>query len=73
MSGPNGFAQDATFRNARPRRETVVATYRIEAPGGRWDAADAGTYTIALRPDQTRSQAGVSAAGRDLFGSFRVV
>jgi hypothetical protein len=54
VTGPNGFNQIATLvgtsssTNGTPR----TATYRINAPGGRWDGPDAGLYTVSVEPNQ---------------------
>ncbi|MCU0533101.1 MAG: DUF4347 domain-containing protein [Hydrococcus sp. Prado102] len=71
--GPNGFSQLATLvsvdnsGNGSPR----TATYRITAPGGTWNDADNGTYTIALQANQVGDVSNnlMSAA---TLGSFQV-
>ncbi len=74
VTGPNGFDQPATFvsvdatDNGTPR----TATYQISAPGGTWDAADNGDYTVAIAADQVADTVGNSMAAGTL-GSFRVV
>lgn len=61
LTGPNEFDQPATLvsvdnsGNGSPR----VATYRVAAPGGSWDAADNGSYTLTLQPNQVRDIAGL--------------
>jgi hypothetical protein len=68
ITGPNGFNQLATFvsssspDNGTPR----TATYRFTAPGGSWDSADNGNYSIALEPNQVSDTAGNTAAARTL-------
>jgi large repetitive protein len=48
-----------------------VATYSITPPGGAWDAADNGTYTIAMQASQvTDTSANAVAAGT--IGTFTV-
>jgi hypothetical protein len=72
VTGPNGFAQAATFvsadstSNGTPR----TATYQITAPGGSWDSADNGAYTVSLNSNGVRDTAGLYAPGQTL-GSFR--
>jgi len=50
VTGPGGFSQNATFKsvdfitNGTPR----TATYEITAPGGTFDLADNGLYTITV-------------------------
>ncbi|MDZ8055514.1 MAG: malectin domain-containing carbohydrate-binding protein [Aulosira sp. ZfuVER01] len=54
VTGPNGIQPSVTFlsvntnSNGTPR----TATYQITAPGGSWDAADNGTYTVAVQANQ---------------------
>jgi hypothetical protein len=54
VSGPGGFSQAATLvfvdinSNGTPR----TATYNITPPGGSWDSADDGTYTLAMNANQ---------------------
>ena len=51
VTGPGGFDVAATWvtvddaTNGTPR----IATYSIAAPGGSWDGADNGTYTISMQ------------------------
>jgi hypothetical protein len=54
ITGPNSFSQTATFVGANQLTNTtsLIATYRINAPGGAWDALDSGTYTISMRAGQ---------------------
>ncbi|MBF2002025.1 MAG: PQQ-dependent sugar dehydrogenase [Synechococcales cyanobacterium M58_A2018_015] len=60
VTGPNGFNQLAQFvsvdtaTNGTPR----TATYRIAAPGGSWDAADNGSYTLTLQANQVSDISG---------------
>ncbi len=46
-----GFSQMANFTGRNPasgNAASIMATYRISAPGGFWDSADNGTYQISL-------------------------
>jgi hypothetical protein len=54
VSGPNNFSQLATLISTNSDKDgsPLSAIYRIIAPGGLWDAADTGTYTIALQTNQ---------------------
>ena len=60
VSGPGGFNAPATFislnlnSNGTPR----TATYQITPPGGSWDNADAGTYTVNINPTQVADTEG---------------
>jgi len=51
VRGPGGFAQVATLAGVGDEVPTTAGTartvtYRIDAPGGSWDATDGGTYRI---------------------------
>lgn len=54
VTGPGGFSTLATFvgmdipTNGTPR----AATYRFTPPGGFWNAADNGAYTVAVEANQ---------------------
>ncbi len=73
VTGPGGFRQMATLvgvnvaGNGTPR----TATYSITAPGGTWNSADNGEYTIALQANQVTDINGTPAAARTL-GRFQV-
>ena len=73
VTGPNGFSQTATFvsvdtnSNGTPR----TATYQITAPGGTWDTADNGSYTVSVRASEVADTAGNFVAAATL-GTFTV-
>ncbi len=73
VEGPNGFSQIATFvrtmasENGTPR----VAVVRIAPPGGRWDAADNGLYSIRLNAGAVLDVSG-NAPPAGVIGSFAV-
>jgi hypothetical protein len=73
VTGPGGFDAPATLvsvdvaSDGSPR----TATYRITPPGGAWDPADDGTYTVSLQPGQVLDVAGNPAPAADL-GTFAV-
>jgi CSLREA domain-containing protein len=73
VKGPGGFSQLATFVGATPAGNGAprTATYRIAAPGGTWNAADNGAYTVTVEPNQVRDTAGNALAAGDL-GTFNV-
>jgi uncharacterized delta-60 repeat protein len=48
----------------------ITATYVVDAPGGTWDAADNGVYTIAIAPAAARDAAGNAVTG--ITGTFNV-
>jgi hypothetical protein len=45
-------------------------TYQITAPGGAWDSAGSGTYTIAQEANQVFDTVG-NAVGATTLGSFQ--
>lgn len=73
ITGPHGFSQVASFVNVDSNTNGTprVATYRISAPGGAWDFADTGTYTITLLANQVADSAG-NAVVAGAIGSFQV-
>ncbi len=70
VTGPNGFAALATFVSSNPgtNADLETAAYRITPPGGAWDLADEGVYTISLEAGQVTDAAGNPAAGGELGG-----
>jgi hypothetical protein len=66
VTGPNGYSQSATFVGATAGG---VVTYRIPAPGGSWNPADDGVYTIAQRAAQVSDTAG-NARPAGAIGTF---
>ena len=52
--------------------KTVIATYSVPAPGGAWDAADNGTYTVALAAAAVQDLAGNPSAAVAKLGTFAV-
>jgi len=72
VTGPNGYSQLAQLisvnssSNGSPR----TATYRINAPGGRWDTIDNGNYTVSLRSNQVADTEGNYISAADL-GTFK--
>jgi uncharacterized repeat protein (TIGR01451 family) len=73
VSGPSGFDQLATFVSVTPAGNGTprTTTYRINAPGGAWDNADTGSYTLALQANQVRDGVGNPVAAR-VLGAFSV-
>ena len=53
VTGPNGYSNLVEFVGADLPSDgsPITATYSIPAPGGAWDAADNGIYTITLLDD----------------------
>lgn len=52
-------------------KKTATATYVMNGPGGRWDAADVGTYKVMLQANQVSDTAGSFAVG-GVIGSFSI-
>jgi hypothetical protein len=75
VTGPGGFSALAQLVSVSPAANSpsVLATYRVTAPGGVFSDADNGKYTIAVEPDQVRDTDGAAvAAGPLASGSFTV-
>jgi hypothetical protein len=73
VTGPGGFNQPATLVSVTPATTGTprTATYQISAPGGAWDNADNGIYTVALQANQVGDTAGNPVAAGTL-GTFSV-
>ncbi len=77
VTGPNGFAQFATYISAAASTtgaggyQSTVVTYRINAPGGAWSSGADGGYVVSLRSEQVSDTTGNMAAAATL-GSFNV-
>jgi hypothetical protein len=73
VTGPNGFSQAAAFVSVNNRKYGTPrkATYRFVPPGGAWNAADNGTYTISIQPNQVTDRCGNPVAAASL-GTFTV-
>lgn len=73
VTGPNGFTTLATFvtvsnmTNGTPR----VATYDFVPPGGSWDAADRGEYSVFVNSGQVFDTA-INSVPAGRIGSFHV-
>jgi hypothetical protein len=76
VTGPGGFSQIATLVTAGTQKATTAGTartvrYRVSGPGGAWDFADSGSYTLSLRANQVRDTQGNTLPAATL-GAFRV-
>ena len=65
ITGPNSFSVTATKVSVSGN----TVTYQFTAPGGSWDAGDAGTYTISMVASQVEDTAGNAVAAGSL-GTF---
>lgn len=73
VTGPNGFSVLAGLNSFTPTGNgpSIVATYKFTPPGGSWNSADNGTYTIALQGSQvtdTANNAANAVAALRTFG-----
>jgi uncharacterized delta-60 repeat protein len=63
VTGPGG---PLTIQSATPSPNsnagTIAVTYQVAAPGGTWDAADDGTYTVTVLSSQVRDTSSNPAA-----------
>lgn len=73
VTGPNGFDQLAGLVSVSDAADGTyrVATYRVTAPGGAWDATEMGRYTLALLADQVTDALG-NALAAQVLGVFQV-
>ncbi len=73
ITGPNGFAANASFASTdATRNSTPMCTrYALSAPGGTWDVGDNGTYIINMLPTGVLNTSGNYVPGGAL-GSFTV-
>ena len=71
VTGPGGAVG---VTGVAPNGAGTTVTYTITPPGGSWDAADNGTYNIALAANQVFDLAvtGVNAAAAGALGDFDV-
>ena len=73
VTGPGGYSQTATYLypvaagNGTPRS----AVYQIIPPGGTWDAADNGTYTVTMQSGQVSDTSGYFVSAGTI-GTFQV-
>jgi len=72
VTGPGGFSQVATFvSKTSPNGKTVIGTYSITGPGGAWDFADNGSYTVSVQAGQVRDAA-TNPVAAGAVGGFSV-
>ncbi|MBD1910119.1 MULTISPECIES: Ig-like domain-containing protein [unclassified Leptolyngbya] len=73
VTGPNGFSQVASFvSSVSGLNGARIATYRITVPGGSWDLAENGLYTLSIAVNQVRDTAG-NAIAASTAGYFSVL
>ena len=73
VTGPNGFSQMAQLVSVTPagNGSPRTVTYRIFPPGGTWDLADTGVYSIAVLATQV-SDTGGNFIAASVLGTFSV-
>lgn len=73
VTGPNGFEQLASFSHVDISfgGKSGTAHYLLSAPGGTWDAADNGTYTVWIEPEQVMDTSS-NPMLRQVLGTFTV-
>jgi predicted outer membrane repeat protein len=73
VTGPGSFSATPTFVSVTPsgNGSPRVATYTFTPPGGTWDLADIGSYSIVLQAGQVADTSG-NAVPAGVIGSFSV-
>jgi len=73
VTGPNGYDRPGTLLDYNPKVNTspIVVDYQIPPPGGSWDAADNGMYTVWMQADEVEDTAGNPVLAGSI-GSFTV-
>ncbi|HEY9748960.1 MAG TPA: GDSL-type esterase/lipase family protein, partial [Allocoleopsis sp.] len=71
VTGPDGFDQLATLVSVDSNSDGTprTATYQITAPGGAWDTADNGSYSVTLQANQVNDDSNNFVAG-GVLGTF---
>src|SRR5262249_41009940 len=74
ITGPGGFNVLATFDSGSPASNapTINASYHFTPPGGSWDFADDGIYTVTMESNAVTDNVGNFVPGGTL-GTFKVV
>ncbi|NET35846.1 MAG: hypothetical protein F6K19_28105, partial [Cyanothece sp. SIO1E1] len=75
VTGPNGYSVAATFvTSVVETNGDITATYAVTPPGGSWDEADNGTYTVAVQAgavsDASPNGNGVATAQADFTANL---
>ncbi|GEM_PF-2288720 len=71
VTGANSFNQLAYLIGVNQSGADVTGFYRINAPGGSWDTADNGTYSVALQNGQVKDTQNNAFPSGNL-GTFQV-
>jgi predicted outer membrane repeat protein len=73
--GPNGFAvalPELIYLNDLSDGTPRIAKFQFAPPGGAWDAADNGRYTVTLKGGAVFDTSGVSVPALGALGEFEV-
>ena len=72
--GPNNVTLPVTFVSATPAGNGTprTATYTFVPPGGSWDPADTGTYTVKVGPGPVGNTLGLKLEPGDAVGTIDV-
>ena len=75
VTGPAGFLQPATLLGVNPAANApqIVARYRVQSPGGVFDAAYNGAYQVEAAAGQVTDTAGNAHPGGPLAGGAFVI
>ncbi len=70
VTSSNGFNQLASLVSVNSNNDgsPITATYQINAPGGNWDPADNGTYSLSLQTNQVSDTNGNFTEAANLGG-----
>ncbi len=74
VTGPNSLNLPVTLGSASPASDnaSITATYSFAPPGGSWDNADNGIYTVALKANEVSDVTGNFADAVASLGTFTV-
>jgi len=72
VTGPNGYSKTGTLIGTTGSGKSITATYTVPPPGGSWDSADWGTYTISMVAGQV-TDTGANAIPAGPVGSFKAL
>ncbi len=72
VTGPNGFNVPGHFVKSTTVGILTTATYEFTPPGGSWDGADNGTYTVYPNLDQVFDTTGFAVKPPITLGTFQV-
>lgn len=71
VTGPNAYDQPAKFLGFTTSGSDIIAKYSVPAPGGVFDGADFGTYTVTLQSGEVNDGTPTAVPG-GILGQFAV-